>query len=728
MIGASTDATPELLTSAFEQLVQSSSGLIEHTELRRSIHEAVTTRPGPVQSQWTQWFFHAGRSLGLTIDLVTVSAETAFDLADCGATLMTWHDSTGRFLIVDRSDPREVQDFWTDAPMDRTRSSPTRLTSLVADDQPDVANEWIVFTSTRLQQDEPVERGHTTPLQRLWKIMKPEMSDLWVLLVLALVIALLATAVPIAGQQLVRTVTFGTLYQPIIVLSLVLLLFLAFMGALQALHVFVVELMQQRIFARTVAELSFRLPRSDFRALQRENGPELLNRFLDIAIVQKVVAGLLVDGFALVLTTVIGMTLIAFYHPFLLGYDLVLAGLLWFVVLVLGRGGARTAIRESQEKYRVAAWLQEMARCPLAFRLAGGADFAVARADRLTSEYLDARRRHFRVLLRQILGLFAIQALASTTLLGLGGYLVMNEQLSLGQLVAAELIVTMIVGSFAKLSKHIEGYFDLMGSMNKLGHLFDLPLERRGRSLVNTDSERLVEISMVRFVPCFQESRPNAYYDGSAGTLRLNSGQHTAVWGESRSGKSRLADALYGLDTSAEGIVLIGGSPVRDLRPEELRRKVALIRDVEILAATIEENLHLGRTEVDAKAIHESLSITGLRDELNELPLGLSTELVCDGAPLSDSQRVRLMIARALAARPSVLVIDGLLDRLSDDLLDPLLRGLQTSDAKSTLLVFTGRRDLALRFSRSWKLTPLQERVSESHFDHHHNGFDPHAE
>jgi ABC-type transport system involved in cytochrome bd biosynthesis fused ATPase/permease subunit len=270
----------------------------------------------------------------------------------------------------------------------------------------------------------------------------------------------------------------------------------------------------------------------------------------------------------------------------------------------------------------------------------------------------------------------------------------------------------MLVGSFAKLSKHIEGYFDLMGSMNKLGHLFDLPLERTGRSPVIDDSDHLAEIHDARFVPCFQAERSPSKQRGTAEVLRLNPGQNTAVFGESLSGKSRLADALYGLDVSAEGLVSIRGISVRDLRTEELRRKVALIRDVEILAATIEENIHLGRTEVDAAAIHEGLMIAGLYDELNELPLGLRTELVCGGEALSDSQSVRLMIARAVAGHPELLVIDGLLDRLSDDLLDPLLSRLQSSNVNTTLLVFTGRQDLAQRFFRSWKLIPYQANPS----------------
>ena len=290
----------------------------------------------------------------------------------------------------------------------------------------------------------------------------------------------------------------------------------------------------------------------------------------------------------------------------------------------------------------------------------------------------------------------------------------MHEQLTLGQLVAAELIVTMIVGSFAKLFKHIEGYFDLMAAMDKLGYLFDLPLERGGHSLRVLPDAPLAEMRAVRFLPWSDEVHGADQFHGDVLSLRIEAGQHVAVLGESGSGKSQLADMLYGLEPPADGMVLLGGSDVRELAPEVLRRQVALIRDVEVLAGTLEANIHLGRTEVDAAAIREALHTAGLYDELGALPNGLRTELTYDGSPLSGSQRVRLMIARAVAGRPKLLVIDGLLDRLPDDLLDPLLSNLQGDRSTWTLLILTGRQDLAKRLPRTVKLVP-HHGASETH-------------
>jgi ABC-type bacteriocin/lantibiotic exporter with double-glycine peptidase domain len=712
---------PELLSVAFERLCRSTDSSVEQTQLQRAINEAVAAAPGDLETTWSRWLLDAGRATGLKIDEFTATVDAAFDLAGSGMALLTWDGASQRFLLLRRSDRGRVQSVWCDGQVSAKRTSPRKLAVELAKRDRARSLNWIAvdagsFRETNLAGS-PSDHGHDhgshsvhpSPLTRLWQMVQPEFSDVGILLVVGLAVALLATAVPIAGQQLVRTVTFGTLYQPIIVLSMLLLMFLGFMGALQAMSVVVVELIQRRLFARTVADLSLRLPRADFMALQTANGPELINRFLDITTVQKVVAGLLVDGLALVLTTVIGMTLLAFYHPFLLGYNLLLLALLLVVVLILGRGGTQTAISESFEKYRIAGWLEEMARCPLAFRLAGGANFALARADRLTAGYLHARHRHFRVLIRQILSLFAIQALASTTLLGLGGYLVMHEQLTLGQLVAAELIVTMIVGSFAKLAKHIEGFFDLMAAMDKLGHVIDLPLERGGHSLRVLPDVPLAELRSARFALRSESDHATRSQSVKGTPLSIESGQHLAVLGKSGSGKSHLADLLYGLKPPTDGTVLIGGCDVRELTPEVLRRHVALIRSVEVIAGSLEENVHFGRSEVDSAQIRLALQLAALHDEVASLSDGLHCVLTNDGGPLSGSQQARLMIARALAGRPKLLVIDGLVDQLPDDLLNRLLANLLGTETGSTLLVFTGREDVAKRFPRTVTLIDHHE-------------------
>ncbi len=317
-----------------------------------------------------------------------------------------------------------------------------------------------------------------SPFARLRTLARLERDDLWIVLVYATGVGLLSLATPVAVQALVNTVAFGALVFPVVVLALLLAGVLAFAGVLHALQMQVVETIQQRVFTRVALDLAHRLPRVRAEALDRSWGPELVNRFFDVLTVQKSASTFLLDGLSLVLSAGIGMLVLAFYHPALLAFDLVLvvsvSGLLWG----LGRRGPYTAIRESKAKYRVAAWLEDLARSGATFRSPHGAEFASSRADELARAYLGARRESFKVVFRQYAGVLALQAIATGTLLGLGGWLVVARQLTLGQLVASELIVATVVSNLSKLGRKIDAYYDLLAAVDKLGHLADLPLER----------------------------------------------------------------------------------------------------------------------------------------------------------------------------------------------------------------------------------------------------------
>src|SRR5690606_23632125 len=261
-----------------------------------------------------------------------------------------------------------------------------------------------------------------TPLRRLLRLLAPDRGDLWVVITYAAGIGVLVLATPIAVQALVNTVAFGTLMQPLVVLAALLLMCLSFAATLRGLQIWVVEILQRRVFMRIVEDLSHRLPHARWTALGSQ-GPELVNRFFDVFTLQKAIASLLINGLEVVLTAVVGMLVLAFYHPWLLAFDLVLLCAVLFIIFVLGRGATDSAIEESKTKYAVAAALEEMARHPTAFKTAGGAAHASLRSDELSRKYLLARHAHFRVLMRQIGGALGLQAAASAALLALGGYL-----------------------------------------------------------------------------------------------------------------------------------------------------------------------------------------------------------------------------------------------------------------------------------------------------------------
>jgi ABC-type bacteriocin/lantibiotic exporter with double-glycine peptidase domain len=476
--------------------------------------------------------------------------------------------------------------------------------------------------------------------------------------------------------------------------------FLIFQAAMKAVQTVVVEIIQRRLFARVAAELSFRLPRTRVEALDDKYAPELVNRFFDIASVQKISAQLLLDGISLVLNIAVGMTVLAFYHPYLLAFDVVLVISILLTMFVLGHGAVKTSIKESKTKYAMAAWLEDLARCRTAFRYDGAAEFAMERSDQLIYDYLMARKKHFKVLIRQIIFMLLLQALATTALLAIGGFLVISGQLSLGQLVAAELIVAVVVGSFAKLGKHIESFYDLMASIDKLGSLFDLPIERTD-GLLTTGSEKGIVVKDVSY------SLPDGREILNHVSLTIPSGSKVAISGSSGCGKSLLLDMLFGLREPASGLVTVNGIDPRDVRPDVLRRRVALARDVEVFDGTIAENVHLERPDISIGDVRAALELVELLPWVQQHPQGLETPLNSSGTPLTTSQLRRLMVARAIAGAPEIVLLDEILDSMSDSGAARILDRIVAAEKPWTIVLVTNREKLKSMMDSVFDLTPV---------------------
>jgi len=525
------------------------------------------------------------------------------------------------------------------------------------------------------------------PWTRYLELLAPERSDIGVVLVFALLVGVLTLSTPIAVESLVNTVAFGQLLQPVIVLAILLFTFLTFSAAIRALQVYVTEIIQRRMFVRIAGDLVIRLPRVKHEFWSSHYGPELINRFFEVVTIQKVTAQLLLDGLALVLQALIGMAVIAFYHPILLGFDVVLVMLIMAIIFLLGRGAVTTSINESRQKYATAAWLEELARHPLAFRSTGGMSLAVDQGDRLVTSYLSARSSHFRILMRQTIATLALQVMASTVLLGLGGWLVIRGELTLGQLVAAELIVTVIVGSFAKIAKYLDSYYDVLASVDKLGHLFDMPtVMSKGVDLPRNRAGIALTIHDLTThpLPCGKQVTTN--------TLQVKPGEHVAITGPNANLRRAFLQAIAGLREPVSGHVELDELDCRRLRPESLYDQIAVITDPEVFEGSIAENIHVGRLDVAEVDIRSALQTVGLLDELLDLPLGLSTRTSTDGRQFSLEQLVRLMLARAIAVKPRLLLIDGAIDVLPDATVEALTKNLLHALAGTTVLISTGRR------------------------------------
>lgn len=686
----STDLDLLPLASALVRLSRERGVPVERLRAEQLLRDARTAWPGESADGWDKWLREAGESVGLRCRVADLSVEEAVRLAAAGALLVGGHQGDSRVITLLKCTRSLSHAHVATDELDGVhRVTVAGLAEQLADTPGGAEmSRWLVVDLPKLTDSDEANLAHK-PVRRYWNLLRPEKSDMGIILVFAFVAGVLSLATPIAVESLVDTVAFGQLLQPVVILAVLLFGFLAFAGAMQAIQTFIVEMIQRRLFARVSADLAFRLPRTAGGAAGAAYGPELINRFLDVATLQKATATLLTDGISIVLATIVGMTVLAFYSPWLLGFDLVLLVVVIAGLYLLGRGAIKAAIMESKLKYKLTAWYEDIMRCQNGFKSSGGAAFANDRASVLTSQYLGYRQKHFGVFFRQIIFVLMLQAIAGTILLGVGGWLVIQGDMTIGQLVAAELIVATILGSLAKLGKHLESFYDVVAAVDKLGVLFDLPVERLDGVLTLPPGDGVrIELLNIKH----PKGGPTL---GKGFDAEIRAGERVAVLGGSGSGKSTLLRMLYGVDKPSTGHIEIEDTDPRDLRPDVLRDHVGMAAQIELFEGTIADNVHFHRPGLTSGDVRTALFEVGLLDYVLELPQGLDTPINASGGVLCRSHQELLMIARAIACRPRLILIDGLLDSLPDDELRLVIDSLNDPARTWTLIVATGRLDVA---------------------------------
>lgn len=539
---------------------------------------------------------------------------------------------------------------------------------------------------------------HISPQKRFLRLLKLESKDIWTLGVFTLVVSFLDLATPLAVEQMVTTIGFASVVQPLIWIALLLFAILTLSAVIKALQVFIVEILQRRMIVRIVGDLAERLPRLERSAMDGIHGPELANRFFDVMTMQKATASLLLDLLSLAVQTFAGLLLLAVYSPYLLAFDLILLMAMTVMIYALGRGGVRTAIEESLIKYRIAHWLQDIIGHPNAFQVHGGGSLAVDRANRLVVEYLSARRKHFAVLIRQSLFALLLYAISISALLSLGGWLVLNNALTIGQLVASVSVVAVVVGAFSKVGKSLESFYDLMAATDKVGHLIDLPTVPPSRPL-----DAGIGPVDVRF-------RDLVLHTGrehiAIPNFTIGAAQRVAICCEGHSGKTMLLQTIAGLRNPHSGLCEIGGIDSRDVNRFADGSMVGIASEVEIFHGTLQENITLNRLSIHDSNLRDALQIAGLWDEVLSLPMGLDTMLQTNGFPLSRSQAHRLMIARAIVSRPRLLLIDASLDKLGPHIRERVWNNLRSDLQPWTILVVTHDTKIINDSDKRIELTP----------------------
>ena len=427
---------------------------------------------------------------------------------------------------------------------------------------------------------------------------------------------------------------------------------------LKVSQVIILEKLQKRLFANTGMELAYRLPR--MLRISSNQLHELVNRFFDIVTIQKNLSFLVLEGFSLALQVILGLILLAFYHPALLAFDICLVFAILFIIFVLGRNAIETSIHESYEKYNVVSWFEQISTKTITFSTKGARFFALDRANSVIGEYLAARDSHFKVVLRQVLGFLSLQAFANTSLLVLGVWLVSSGQLTIGQLVAAEIVVSTVLYSLSRFQKHLDNFYDLIAAVDKVGNLLSYPLEEVVVNKKSNLKSGTLELKEVIY------EIPSTNRTIGPISFALKPGERIAIHGSNGSGKSILVDLMFGLKRPSSGVITYAGLDLRMISLEAYREQVSLVRKVEIVRASIVQNVLIGNLKANLDNVNQVLDRLGLLSEFLSFNDGLETELSEDGIPLSVSQTKRLMLARALVQSTSVLLIDETIDGLDE--------------------------------------------------------------
>jgi putative ABC transport system ATP-binding protein len=508
----------------------------------------------------------------------------------------------------------------------------------------------------------------------LWEIVGPDFSYVRLGIIYTVAIGLLSLATPISVQLLINSVANIALPAPLWTLSAILLTLLLLVAALSAFRAHLMAAFERRIFARVVAEITVRAVHAQNPFFADANRGDLFNRYFDLAVVQKAVPNLVIGAFTIVLQGAVGLAVTSFYHPFFLAFNLVLVGSLLLVWLLWRRGAITARVALSHAKHDTARWLESVGGSNGFYKSSQHLGFAMDRSEAMSADYVAKHRRYFHYSLAQTIAFLLIYAVASAALLALGGSLILSGQLSIGQLVAAELILSGVFYGVAQLGYYLDVFYDLVASSEELSLLFSIPQER-GR----TGGERPRD-GGVRLRGATVE---NARFE-----IDLRPGERLVTVAEP--GADRLLALLLKRHRAPDqGLVSVGGADLGALDMYQLRSDVMVLDRPTIVEVTIREYLALAAPDAGASAILDAIDQVGLSERIATLPKGLDTPLASSGYPLSIGEVMELKLANALLNRPHVLMLSQLFDLMTCERLTRVLDRLRESG--TTVLLCTGR-------------------------------------
>lgn len=505
-------------------------------------------------------------------------------------------------------------------------------------------------------------KTNSTPWSRFLNLLSIERRDLLQIAYYAVFSGIVALSLPLGIQAIINLIQGAQITTSWIVLVVLVTVGVVFSGVLQLMQLRIIETIQQRIFVKSSFELSYRFPKIKMEKLQNFYPPELANRFFDTLIIQKGLSKLLIDVPAALLQIIFALLLLSFYHPTFIVFGIILLLSVYLSFKWSTQRGLNTSLVESKFKYKVAHWIQEVARSLVSFKLSGNTNLAMKKNDVLVSQYLSARENHFKIIKFQFIKMIGFKALITAGLLIIGGVLVLSQRMNIGQFVAAEIIILLVINSIEKLILSLESFYDTLTSIEKLGQILDKEMESNEGELVDFEKGVSLELNQVNYQI---SNRENLILKNIS--FSVNPGEKILIQGKSGSGKSTLLRMITGVIQPTSGNIIVNGISLSALQINHYRAHLGLsLLDEYPFEGTLRENLTFGDDRILENKISEVINAVGLSDFLKKLPEGLNTELFPEGKQISSSIAKKITMARALLKQPKLVILEETLDPFNE--------------------------------------------------------------
>ncbi len=495
-----------------------------------------------------------------------------------------------------------------------------------------------------------------SPLHRFWLLLKPDRKEIRNVYTYAVFFGLVQLSLPIGIQAIINLIQGGQMSTSWVILVACVIGGVVVTGILQIRQLQITEHLQQKIFTRAAFEFAYRIPKIKLEELYKHYAPELMNRFFDIVSVQKGLSKILIDFSTAAIQTVFGLVLLSMYHPFFIVFSLVLVVLVYTIFKLTSKRGLETSLIESKSKYKVANWLEELARASNSFKLAGNTDLPMEKTNDEVANYINARDSHFKILKSQYVMMVLFKVIVAAGLLIVGSMLVMDQQMNIGQFVAAEIIILLIINSVEKMILSLETMYDIITSLEKIGQVTDMELETEsGMNIHEMDLNGGLKVEMSDVHFHYPEQEHKIFNNAS---LKIQSGEKVLILGDGGSGKTTLLYLLNGLYKVQDGTIAFNDLPMGNLNPLHLRSIVGnCLLDELLFDGTILENITMGRTDITFKNVQWIVENLGLSKFIKSLPEGYNTMVRAQGRPFSRGNIDKLILARAVVGNPKLVLV-----------------------------------------------------------------------